>query len=451
MRCTIVGARRSGTAAAILAQKLGFSVFVTESGPAESCPEAIILIKSGIDVEFGGHSLKRALDTDLMISSPGVPPSSPVLSAARQAGIPLISELEFASRYATAPIVTITGTNGKTTTTALTAHLLRAGGFDAIACGNIGVPLAQLVADDLDRPASDRRVYVAEASSYQLALCETFHPRVAAILNITPDHLHYHGTFDEYVRAKWKIFQQQTPSDVLILCADDPYAAEASRHARSRIEWFSVHPIAAGMYARADDRSIIVVSSNTEVKLMSYTELPLRGVHNVYNSMAAALAARAFEVTNENLRDSLLSFTGVEHRLEHVRIVRGAEYINDSKATNINATWYALQAFEQPIVLILGGQADQNNYAMLDDLVRQRCRCIICFGEEAETIFNHFCTSVRCYRTATLSEAVECAWSVACEGDIVLFSPACKSFDQFMNFEHRGQVFKELVHQLPEC
>lgn len=449
MRCTIIGARRSGLAAALLANRLGYSVFVSEYAPRQSCPEAETFAEHGIEVEFGGHTLERVIDSDLIICSPGVPPTAPVLMEASARSIPIIGEMEFGSRFAQAPIVAITGTNGKTTTTALTAHILEHAGYSAIACGNIGLPLSQVVHEDFDAQPP-RRVYVVEASSYQLAQTETFHPRVAVILNITTDHLQYHGTLENYVHAKWKIFQQQTANDVLILCADDPYAAEASRYARSRIEWFSMHPVAAGMYARASDRSIIIVRSTQEIKLMSYAELPLRGVHNVYNSMAAALAARAFEVTNEDLRESLLSFTGVEHRLEHVRILRGVEYINDSKATNINATWYALQAFEQPLVLILGGQADSNDYTVLDDLVRQRCRCIICYGQEGQTIFNHFCTAVRCYRTDSLWEAVECAHSVAEEGDIVLFSPACKSFDQFINYEHRGQVFKEIVNSLPD-
>ncbi|MCX7930513.1 MAG: UDP-N-acetylmuramoyl-L-alanine--D-glutamate ligase [Chlorobi bacterium] len=448
MRCTVIGAGKSGIAAAQLAQALGYKVFVTESAPAERYPALEYLRQSGIEFECGGHTLERALEADLIVSSPGIPPSAPILHAARNANIELIGELEFSSRFAHAPIIAITGTNGKTTTTALTAHILRSGGYDAIACGNNGLPLSQVIAEDLaNRPS--RRVYVVEASSYQLSQTVQFHPVVAAILNITPDHLAYHGSMDNYVQAKWKIFQNQTPNDVLILCADDPRAAEASHYAQSRIEWFGLHPVAAGMYANTTESSIVLVSSNTEVKLMRYTDLPVRGIHNVYNSMAAALAARAMEVTNENIRDSLLSFTGVEHRLEHVRFVGGIEYINDSKATNVNATWYALQAFEQPIVLLLGGQADNNDYSVLDDLVRQQCRCIVCFGQEAQHIFDHFCTSVRCYRTDTLEEAVTIAHSVAYPGDIVLLSPACKSFDEFINFEHRGSVFKEAVYRLP--
>lgn len=448
-RCTIVGAGRSGIAATRLALELGYQVFLTELQPQPPRELEMLRDHPCFDAEFGRHNLDRALDADVIITSPGIRPTIPLLQQAIERGIPVISELEFASRYATAPIIAITGTNGKTTTTALTAHILRRSGYNASACGNIGIPFSDVVTNDL-HVQTPHRVYVVESSSYQLHRTTTFHPKVAIILNITPDHLVYHGSMEAYVQAKWKIFQNQTPDDVLILCADDPNAAGASRYARSRIEWFSRHPVAAGMYYSESDKSIILVCSNMEVKLMHWCDLPLRGPHNVYNSMAAALAARAFEVTNENIRDSLLSFAGVEHRLEHVRIVNGVEYINDSKATNINATWYALQAFEQPIVLLMGGQADTNDYSVLTDLIHQRCRCVIAFGEEASAIFNHFCSHVRCYRVDTLEQAVECAQQVAQPGDIVLFSPACKSFDQFINFEHRGTVFKELVHQLPE-
>lgn len=448
-RCTIVGAGRSGIAATRLALELGYRVFLTEL-QAEP-PQELATLKDHphFDAEFGGHTLERALDADVIVISPGIRPTVPLLQHAIEGGIPVISELEFAARHASAPIIAITGTNGKTTTTALTAHILRNSGYNAIACGNIGLPFSEVVAKDL-RAQTPHSVYVVESSSYQLHRTTTFHPNVAIILNITPDHLAYHGSMEAYVQAKWKIFQNQTPDDVLILCADDPHAAGASRFAQSRIEWFSMHPVAAGMYYCESDQSIVFVCSNTEVKLMHVSDLPLRGPHNVYNSMAAALAARAFEVTNENIRDSLLSFAGVEHRLEHVRIINGVEYVNDSKATNVNATWYALQAFEQPIVLLMGGQADTNDYSVLTDLIHQRCRCVIAYGEEASAIFNHFCSYVRCYQVTTLEQAVECAQQVAQPGDVVLFSPACKSFDQFINFEHRGTVFKELVHQLSE-
>ncbi len=448
-RCTVVGARRSGIAAAHLAVECGYHVFLTDASPKEQLGDLSWLSHTEIEAEFGTHSLERALDTEMIITSPGVPPSAPLLHAALECGIPIVSELEFASWHAHAPIVAITGTNGKTTTTALTAHIFSHAGYDAIACGNIGLPLSDVVRSDRHNlPA--RRIYVVEASSYQLLWTDRFHPRVAVILNITPDHLSYHGSMEAYIRAKWKIFQNQTSDDVLILCADDPHAAEASRHARSHVRWFSLHPVVEGMYLRSSDQSIVEVSSTVEAKLMYRSELPVRGVHNVYNAMAAALAARAFEVTNENIRDSLLSFAGVEHRLEHVRTIGGVEYINDSKATNVNATWYALEAFEQPVVLLLGGQAENNDYSMLDAAVRKRCRAVIAFGEQAPVIFNHFCTLVRCYQVRTLEDAVACAHRIAERGDVVLLSPACKSFDEFVNYEHRGTVFKELVWQLPD-
>lgn len=447
-RCTVVGARRSGIAAARLAADCGYRVFITEATPKEHLRDLSWLDNAEIEAEFGTHTLERALDTELIVTSPGVPPSAPVLQAALERGIPVVSELEFASWHANAPIVAITGTNGKTTTTALTAHILSKTGYDALACGNIGLPFSDVVRSDLhDRPSG--RIYVVETSSFQLLWTKRFHPSVAAILNITQDHLDYHGSMHAYIHAKWKIFHNQTSEDVLILCADDPHAAEASRHARSHVRWFSLRPVVDGMYLRSSDQSIVEVSSTVEAKLMYRSELPVRGVHNVYNAMAAALAARAFEVTNENLRDSLLSFAGVEHRLEHVRTIGGVEYINDSKATNVNATWYALEAFEQPVVLLLGGHAENNDYSMLDAAVRKRCRCVIAFGEQAPVIFNHFCTLVRCYQVRTLADAIVCAHRIAEPGDVVLLSPACKSFDEFVNFEHRGTTFKKLVEQLP--
>ncbi|MDW8270833.1 MAG: UDP-N-acetylmuramoyl-L-alanine--D-glutamate ligase [Bacteroidota bacterium] len=446
--CTVVGAGRSGIAAALLAGELGFEVFVTESKSLDKAKLQACFSAQNIDFELGTHS-ERALEADFAIVSPGIPPYAPIIQRLLKQNIPIIGELEFAARYALAPIVAITGTNGKTTTTALTAHILRCAGFNAIACGNIGQAFSDVVRQDR-AGLPYRRVYVVEASSYQLSLTSTFHPQVAVILNITPDHLDYHGTMEAYIQAKWKIFQNQTERDVLILCADDPNAAGASRHTQAHVEWFGLSPVERGMYCRPDDGWLVFVSSNTEAKLMHHRDLPLRGWHNVYNSMAAALAARAFEVTNENIRDSILSFTGIEHRLEHVRTVRGVEYINDSKATNVNATWYALTAFEQPIILLLGGRGEGNDYSLLDDLVRQKCRAIIAFGEEAPTIFNHFSIITRCIQVDSLASAVEHASSIAEPGDVVLLSPACKSFDQFINFEHRGTTFKELVYQLAE-
>ncbi len=428
--------------AAKLCQRLNLEVFVSESKAVQHYEQQHQeLMRLGIPNEFGSHG-SSVFDCDTIITSPGIPPQSAVIQEAERLGIPIISELEFAYRSCRNPIIAITGTNGKTTTTALTAYILNQSGHNAVACGNIGLPLSDLV---LDAPSD--QIFVAECSSYQLDRTVQFRPQVAAILNISPDHLAYHGTVDNYVKAKWKISSNQGASDTLILCADDPLAASGSSTVKSHVLWISAqHPVQPGMYVRAED--IVLVSEHKEEILMQRGELRLPGVHNVYNSMAAALAARAFEIRNEDLRDSLMSFSGVEHRLESVRVVYGVEYVNDSKATNVNATWYALQSYTKPIILIAGGRGDNNDYSLLDDVVRKNVKCIIAIGEEQEALFQHFCTIIRCIKSSSLDDAVHQAQQQAMGDDVVLFSPACKSFDMFMNFEHRGQVFKEIVQSL---
>ncbi|MFN8367794.1 MAG: UDP-N-acetylmuramoyl-L-alanine--D-glutamate ligase [Candidatus Kapaibacterium sp.] len=443
MNYTVLGAAKSGLAAAELAQQLGENVFVSEYKSAEQSKNAVDFLSSrNIESEFGGHTSKALSNCECIIVSPGIKPTTPIILEAESKGIPIISELEFASRYTSNPIIAITGTNGKTTTTALTEYVINQSGKKAVACGNIGTPLSSLV-----RSLDKDTIIVAETSSYQLDRIDTFRPKVAVILNITPDHIEYHGNVDNYIAAKWKIFKNQTASDVLLLCADDAIAANAASKTNATVQFFSAkHPVQHGMYCA--DGNVIVASQHKEEILMRYNELRLPGVHNAYNSMAAALSARAFEVRNENIRDSLMSFSGVEHRLEFVRLLDGIEYINDSKATNVNATWYALQAFPKPIILIAGGRGDNNDYASLDELVRQHVTTVIAIGEEQEAIFNHFCTIIRCIRATSMEDAVQKAKENAHNGDAVLFSPACKSFDMFMNYEHRGHVFKEIVNAL---
>ncbi len=443
MNISVLGAAKSGLAAAKLAKKLGNAVFVSESRPAEQMSsEAEQLRTAGIACEFGHHSDEILRSCELLIVSPGVKPTNSVIVEAEQRRIPVISELEYAYRYCKNPIIAVTGTNGKTTTTTLISYIFNRSGRHAVACGNIGTPLSELVLD-----TSPDTVFVVECSSYQLDRCVTFRPDVALVLNITPDHLGYHGSVDNYASAKWKISSNQSPSDTLILCADDAGAASAPSTIKSKILSYSVqHPLQQGMIARAED--LVFVDQHKEDILMRKGELRLPGVHNVYNSMAAALAARAFEIRNEDIRDSLMSFSGVEHRLEAVRVLREVEYVNDSKATNVNATWYALQSYTKPIILIAGGRGDNNDYSLLDSVVRKNVKCIVAIGEEQEAIFQHFCTIIRCIRAASMEEAVREAQAQAMGDDVVLFSPACKSFDMFMNYEHRGEVFKELVHQL---
>lgn len=442
MRISVIGAALSGVAAAELALRQGHSVLVSESRPESAIAEnAARLRDAGITLEAGGHT-DAVYESDLIIVSPGVPPSHPIRLEAPRRGIELIGELEYASRFLSNPIVAITGTNGKTTTTALTAYILQQSGRSAVAAGNIGTPLSALVGS-----VSSDTIIVAECSSYQLDTIVTFRPKVSMILNITPDHLSYHGTFSQYVESKWKIASNQQEDDVVILNADDPAVAPAASVVRSSVRYFSTTREVDGAFIRGGE-IVLRDLQHTEEILMSLRRLGLPGVHNAANSMAATMAARAFEVRNENIRDSLMSFSGVEHRLEPVRTVKGARFVNDSKATNVNATWYALSSYDRPIVWIAGGRGDSNNYAELDELVAANVKSIVCIGEEADAIFNHWCTTKRCVKADTLEDALRIAQDMALAEEVVLFSPACKSFDMFANYEERGRAFKRIVAAL---
>ncbi|MBU3679694.1 MAG: UDP-N-acetylmuramoyl-L-alanine--D-glutamate ligase [Candidatus Kapabacteria bacterium] len=442
MRISVIGAALSGVAAAELANRQGHSVLISESRPESAIADtAIRLRQSGIDVETGGHS-DAVYESDLIIVSPGVPPTNIVRMEAARRGIELIGELEYASRCLANPIIAITGTNGKTTTTALTAYILEQSGRPAVAAGNIGTPLSSLVGT-----IPSDTIIVAECSSYQLDTIVTFRPKVSMILNITPDHLSYHGTFSNYVEAKWKIASNQHADDVVILNADDPAVAPAASVVRSSVRFFSTIREVEGAFIRGGEIVLRDQQHNEEI-LMSLRRLGLPGVHNAANSMAASMAARAFEVRNENIRDSLMSFSGVEHRLESVRVHKGARFVNDSKATNVNATWYALSSYDRPIVWIAGGRGESNNYAELDGLVAANVKSIVCIGEEADAIFNHWCTTKRCVKADTLEDAIRIAQDMAIAEDVVLFSPACKSFDMFANYEERGRAYKRIVAAL---
>ncbi len=442
MRITILGAAKSGLAAAELAAKEGNVVFVSDAKPLDKAADAVAFLKGHeIASEFGGHT-DAATKTDLIIVSPGVPPTNPVRLEAARLGIEVIGELEYASRFITNRIVAITGTNGKTTTTALTAHILNESGIKAVVAGNIGTPLSSLVG-----VVDPSTIIVAECSSYQLDTSTSFRPHVSMLLNITPDHLSYHGTFAQYVHAKWKIAEHQQANDVVVLNADDVHTANASLVTRSMVRFFSLRSEVDGAFVRGGEIILRDQQHNEEI-LMSLRRIGLPGAHNAANSMAAALAARAFEVRNENIRDSLMSFNGVEHRLETVRVHKGIRYVNDSKATNVNAAWFALSSYDHPIVWIAGGRGDNNDYATLDDLVAENVKAIICVGEDADAIFNHWCTTKRCIKVVSLDEAVHAAADIAASEDVVLFSPACKSFDMFANFEERGRSFKISVNGL---
>jgi UDP-N-acetylmuramoylalanine--D-glutamate ligase len=443
MNVLVIGAGKSGISAAKLAAAKGNKVFLTELNDAALYSEEIdILKKNNVKYEFGKNSIDNLKQYDFIITSPGVPPDSPIISTAWKQNVEIISEVEFAFRYLNNPIVAITGTNGKTTTTALTEFIFNNSGRKAVACGNIGKPMTELV-DNID---SDT-IIIAELSSYQLDKIYKFKPDVAILLNLTPDHLKYHGSIEKYYKAKFKITKNQTSDNFVIINYDDENIKNYEFNTKAKILKFSDKHVDWGIYCDGAHLKFID-EKHEEEELMLSSELSLPGIHNRYNSMAAALAARAFEITNEDIRDSLMKFRGVEHRLEYVRTIDGIEFVNDSKATNINATWYALISYKKPIIWIAGGRGDSNDYSILNDAVEKNVKSIVSIGEESDAIFNHFCTSKRCIKSHSLQEVVETAFNEAEAGDIVLFTPACKSFDMFANFEHRGEEFKKFVNQL---
>ncbi|ROL61391.1 UDP-N-acetylmuramoyl-L-alanine--D-glutamate ligase [Bacteroidetes/Chlorobi group bacterium ChocPot_Mid] len=444
MNIAVIGAARSGLAAALLAKRHKHDVFLSESRPVEDFPETLDFLKQNkIDSEFGANSERALENTDLIITSPGVPRTAFIIKEAEKRKIRIISELEFAFWYCKNPIIAITGTNGKTTTTSLIAHIFNKSGRKAIVAGNIGNPLSNVV-DDIEADT----VIVAEVSSYQLDRIEKFKPQVGLILNITPDHLAYHGSLEDYSLTKYKIAKNHDENCLLILNADDELASKGASYTKGKVAYFSMNKVVGGIYNKNGKMCCNFPNQHNEEIIMTFDEVSIPGIHNAQNSLAAALAARAFEITNENIRDSLMTFEGVEHRLEFVRNIDGVDYINDSKATNINATWYALSSYKKPIIWIAGGRGDSNDYSELDLVVEKNVQCIIAIGEEADNIFNHFSSMLRCYRCDSLEAAVKKARDIALPSNVVLFTPACKSFDMFVNYEHRGEVFKEIVNKL---
>ncbi|MFP4369037.1 MAG: UDP-N-acetylmuramoyl-L-alanine--D-glutamate ligase [Candidatus Kapaibacterium sp.] len=444
MKVVIAGAARSGLAAAKLAKSESYDVFLTELKNEDKSSEVKkTLIEHDIPHEFGGHSYSKLSGADYLVVSPGIPPTAEIIKEAENQKIKIISEIEFAWMHCNNPIIAITGTNGKTTTTALTAYIINNSGRKAVATGNIGLPMSSVV-----KGLKKDEIVVAELSSYQLDRIIDFRPDVAVILNITPDHLSYHGSMESYINAKFKISANQNEKNLLILNHDDEISSRGEIKSNVELAYFSMSSAVRGIY---NDRGRMMINfrqHKVAEEIMLFNELALPGVHNAYNSMAAALAARALEVRNENIRDSLRTFKGVEHRLEFVRSISGIDFINDSKATNINATWFALSSYDRPVIWLAGGRGDNNDYSQLDKVVGENVKAIVSIGEESENIFNYFCTKKRCVQEQTLESAVKAAYELADLGDIVLFTPACKSFDMFMNFEQRGEYFKEIVNSL---
>jgi UDP-N-acetylmuramoylalanine--D-glutamate ligase len=440
----VVGLGKSGLAAALFLRRRGAQVTVSDVRSAEALAKDIPgLLEEGINVEAGGHGLLTFRRQDLIVVSPGVPLDTPELAQVRAFGLPVIGELELASRFLKGQIMAITGSNGKTTTTALVGEILKQAGLRTLVGGNIGVPVVALIEDSTDDTWS-----VLEVSSFQLETTEQFHPRIAVILNITPDHLDRHGTFENYAMAKERIFAAQNETDCVILNADNVRAAAAAVRSTAEVHWFSIeHPVDVGAWVE-DGYVVYRPAKDAHVeKIMPLGGIPLKGEHNVENVLAAVCAARRAGAASEAIRHAIENFRAVEHRLEYVATINGVEYYNDSKATNVDATAKAVAAFDSGIHLILGGKDKNSDYSLLAPLLRARVRAVYTIGSAAAKIESHLRGVVPIYSCETLNKAVSSAAAAARPCEIVLLAPACSSFDQFENYEHRGRVFKELVEE----
>ena len=438
----VVGLGKSGLAAALFLRHQGAQVTVSDVRSAEALAKEIpALIEEGIAVEAGGHGLLTFRRQDLIVVSPGVPIDTPELTQVRKFGLPIIGELELAAQYLRGKVLAITGSNGKTTTTSLVGEILQAGGLRTQVGGNIGVPVIALVEDSTDEGWS-----VLEVSSFQLETTYEFHPQIAVILNITPDHLDRHGSFEKYAAAKERIFARQTEEDALVLNADDDPARSAAGRAASRVYWFSrTKVVRQGAFVH---EGVIFFRESEQAKgepVMRVDEIPLKGAHNVENVLAAVCSARLAGVDAPTIRQAVMNFKAVEHRLEFVATINGVDYYNDSKATNVDASMKAIAAFPGGIHLILGGKDKNSDYRQMRALIQERVKAIYTIGSAAEKIHTHLEGTVPIVSAGTLEEAIARAGAAAKKGEIVLLAPACSSFDQFENYEHRGRVFKETV------
>jgi UDP-N-acetylmuramoylalanine--D-glutamate ligase len=440
----VVGLGKSGLAAALFLRRHGAQVTVSDVRSAEALAKDIpALLEEGIMVEAGGHGLLTFRRQDLIVVSPGVPLDTPELVQARNFGRPIIGELELAARFLRGKTLAITGSNGKTTTTTLVGEILEAAGFNTLVGGNIGVPVVALIDESTSETWS-----VLEVSSFQLESTEEFHPQIAVILNITPDHLDRHGTFENYARAKERIFAVQTDHDFLVLNADNVRAAQAAPRAHSRVYWFSLdRTVPQGAWVEAGHVVFRSSKDATTERILPLHSIPLKGEHNVENVLASVCAARLAGAAPDAIRRAIEAFKAVEHRLEYVTTVNGVEFFNDSKATNVDATAKAIAAFNTPIHLILGGKDKNSDYTLLTPLLRQHVRAIYTIGSAASKIESQLRGVVSLHSCETLDKAVTAAASAAHPGDIVLLAPACSSFDQFESYEHRGRIFKELVNE----
>jgi len=438
----VVGLGRSGLAAAIFLRRQGAHVTVSDIRSAEALAKDIpALLDQGINVEAGGHGLLTFRRQDLIVVSPGVPLDTPELVQARNLGRPIIGELELAARFLKGQILAVTGSNGKTTTTSLIGEILEKSGLPTQVGGNIGVPVVALI-----EGSTDDTWNVLEVSSFQLETTEQFHPRIAVILNITPDHLDRHGTFENYALAKERIFLEQNQNDYCVLNADNPRAAASAERAKASVYWFSLeHAVEQGAWV-ANGNIFFRTSPSTPPEIvMPLSTIPLKGNHNVENVLASVCAARLAGASLESIRTAVEQFKAVEHRLEYIATINGIDVYNDSKATNVDATAKAIAAFPGNIHLILGGKDKNSDYTELNELLRARVKAVYTIGSAAAKIESHLRGVVPIHPCETLDKAVAAIAAAAHPSDVVLLAPACSSFDQFDSYEHRGRVFKQLV------
>jgi UDP-N-acetylmuramoylalanine--D-glutamate ligase len=444
-RVLVVGLGKSGLSAAMFLRAQGARVTVSDTRSAVALEKEIpALLEAGIMVESGGHGLLTFRRQDLIVVSPGVPMDTPEVKQVVAFGLPVIGELELASRYLQGRVVAITGSNGKTTTTTLVGKIFADAGVPTLVGGNIGLPVIDLVAN-----STQETVSVLEVSSFQLETVEEFHPWIAVMLNITPDHLDRHGSFESYVAAKERIFARQDSKDFLVLNGDDRVTQMCAAQANSEVFWFSgTKTVRRGAFVR--DGVIVWVEKEGGVTepVMPVAEIPLKGAHNVENVLAAVCTARLGKIPAESVRASVAGFRAVEHRLEMVRKFNEVEYYNDSKATNVDAAMKALASFPGGIHLILGGKDKDSDYSTMADMLKKRVKVVYTVGSAAEKIERQLHGVVKMVSAQTIETAVAKAAKAAAPGDVVLLSPACSSFDQFENYEHRGRVFRQSVMEL---
>ncbi|HRH57208.1 MAG TPA: UDP-N-acetylmuramoyl-L-alanine--D-glutamate ligase [Chitinophagales bacterium] len=439
----ILGSGESGVGAAILAQKQGMEVFVSDFGKIKQQFKDELKALN-IPFEEGQHTEDIILSATTVVKSPGITDKADIVKKIKLKNIPIISEIEFGYRFSTSKVIAITGTNGKTTTTSLTYHILEKAGLDVGLGGNIGTSFARQVAN------GDKEYFVLEVSSFQLDNCVSFRPFISILCNITEDHLdRYDYKFENYINSKFSITKNQTEQDYFIYCHDDAVTMQYFEKANpdvQKIPFSYYHEVSNGAYVKNQE---IILQLNKNNFTMPISELSIHGIHNSYNSMAAAISAKLVGVRNEKIRESLEDFQSLEHRLEFVATIRGVDFINDSKATNVNSTWYALESMTKPTVLIAGGVDKGNDYTLIKDLVNKRVKAIICLGKDNEKLHEAFASEVGyIVDTQSMEQAVQMAYNITDKGDVVLLSPCCASFDLFENYEDRGKQFKRNVLNL---